>query len=31
MIAREKLVMEQPECVNEEYCGGCVGCPDQYG
>ena len=31
MIAREKLVMEQPECVNEECCGGCVGCPDQYG
>lgn len=31
MIAREKLGMEHPECVNEEYCGGCVGCPDQYG
>ena len=31
MIAREKLVMEQPECVNEECYGGCTGCPDQYG
>lgn len=31
MIAREKLVMEHPECVNEECYGGCTGCPDQYG
>ena len=31
MTAREKLVMEQPECVNEECYGGCTGCPDQYG
>ena len=31
MIAREKLGMEHPECVDEECCGGCAGCPDQYG
>ena len=31
MIAREKLVMEHPECVNEECYGRCTGCPDQYG
>ena len=31
MIAREKLGMEHPECVNEECYGGCTGCPDQYG
>ena len=31
MTAREKLVMERPECVNEKHCGGCKGCPDQYG
>ena len=31
MTAREKLGMEHPECVNELCCGGCVGCPDQYG
>ena len=31
MIAREKLGMEHPECVDEDCYGGCVGCPDQYG
>ena len=31
MIAREKLAIEQPERINEDNCGGCVGCPDQYG
>ena len=31
MTAREKLAKEHPELVNEKYCGGCNGCPDQYG
>lgn len=31
MIAREKLGMELPECIDEECYGGCTGCPDQYG
>lgn len=31
MTAREKLAMEHPEFIDEKHCGGCKGCPDQYG
>jgi uncharacterized protein YkvS len=31
MTFKEKLQTEHPECVDEKYGGGCVGCPDNYG
>ena len=27
----EKLRKEHPECVSDEYFGGCIGCPESYG
>ena len=27
----ERLKNEHPECVSDEYCGGCIGCPEDYG
>lgn len=30
MTCREKLRMEYPEKVSPKFCGGCVGCPDDY-
>lgn len=31
MTCREKLKIEHPECIDEEYSGGCEGCPHNYG
>lgn len=31
MTCREKLKKEHPERVRDGACGGCVGCPDDYG
>lgn len=31
MTCREKLKKEHPELVRDGACGGCVGCPDDYG
>lgn len=31
MTFREKLAQEHLEEVNEEYFGGCYGCPENYG
>lgn len=31
MTAREKLAMEHPNDINNRFCGGCRGCPDNYG
>lgn len=27
----EKLKEEHPECVSDEFCCGCDGCPQDYG
>lgn len=27
----EKLKEEHPECVSDEFAGGCEGCPEDYG
>ena len=27
----EKLKEEYPECVSEDFTGGCEGCPEDYG
>ena len=27
----ERLKNEHPECVSDEYSGGCIGCPEDYG
>lgn len=31
MTCREKLKMEHPEYVSDEYFGGCFNCPPSYG
>lgn len=31
MTFREKLAQESPTLVNDEYIGGCSGCPWEYG
>lgn len=31
MTCREKLAMENPECLGDEYPGGCKGCPSSHG
>ena len=31
MTFREKLAQEHPDCIGEEYGGGCQGCPRDYG
>lgn len=31
MTYREKLAMEQPECIDANLKGGCKGCPTTYG
>ena len=31
MTYREKLQQEHPECVSDNYAGGCKGCPRTYG
>ena len=31
MTCREKLKMDHPSFVDETFCGGCMGCPHQYG
>ena len=31
MTAREKLVIDHPQLINETFWGGCVGCPDRHG
>lgn len=31
MTFREKLQMEHPECIGNQYDGGCKGCPNDYG
>lgn len=31
MTCREKLAIEHPDCVDDDYFGGCVGCPHDYG
>ena len=31
MTCRKKLAMEQPDRVNDEFDGGCFGCPSDYG
>lgn len=31
MKLREKLAQERPDCVNENFLGGCCGCPENYG
>ena len=31
MTAREKLAIEHPNCIVDEYFGGCNGCPHMYG
>lgn len=31
MTFREKLMQEHPECIDEHYCAGCIGCPCEYG
>lgn len=31
MTCREKLKIEHPEYIDEEYAGGCKGCPHNYG
>lgn len=31
MTCREKLALEYPENVNEQFSGGCFGCPSDYG
>ena len=30
MTYREKLQQEHPECVSDNYAGGCKGCPSSY-
>ena len=30
MTYREKLKIEHPELVDEDYIGGCFGCPGEY-
>jgi hypothetical protein len=30
MTYKEKLMKEHPECVSDEYIGGCCGCPGKY-
>lgn len=27
----EKLKEDHPECVSDEFAGGCEGCPEDYG
>lgn len=31
MTCREKLKLEHPTCVDDRNCGGCYGCPSEYG
>lgn len=31
MTCREKLKKEHPTCVGDRNCGGCYGCPSEYG
>lgn len=31
MTLREKLELEHPECINENFHGGCKDCPSMYG
>lgn len=31
MKLREKLAQEHPENINEDFMGGCIGCPASYG
>lgn len=31
MTLREKLKKERPECCQDIFCGGCQGCPGDYG
>lgn len=31
MTCREKLKLEHPACIGDGYCGGCDGCPRDYG
>lgn len=31
MTCREKLAIEHPDCVRDICCGGCEGCPHDYG
>lgn len=31
MTCREKLAMEHPELISNEFDGGCYGCPYDYG
>lgn len=30
MTFREKLAKEHPDNIDEDYCGGCYGCPSSY-
>lgn len=31
MTCREKLKKEHPTCIDDRNCGGCYGCPSEYG
>lgn len=31
MTYKERLQIEHPDCVNPKFCGGCHGCPNDYG
>ena len=31
MTLREKLEIEHPECIGNQWYGGCKDCPHQYG
>lgn len=31
MTCREKLAMEHPNYIGDEYIGGCYGCPSTHG
>lgn len=31
MTCREKLKKEHPTCIDDRNCGGCFGCPSEYG